>query len=129
METASINDTIFVANTQPTLPIVDITMFDSIPSEYHLPLVAAVGLIGFFLVIVLSKVTTKASPATSTTSGASAATSNKKTSIPIKVTNSKPVMNPSTPPRSSTRTPEKGSLMTPSGRRSARVAASRRKDE
>ncbi|KAG7337359.1 hypothetical protein IV203_034752 [Nitzschia inconspicua] len=95
-----------------------ISDMDFVPPELQLPLVIVIGLLGFLAVLGFSKLSAKSD---------SKLTSNnkKKTVVP-----SSPA--PSTPTTRSSGTPleqKTGTVMTPAGRRSARIARTRRKED
>eukprot|EP00934_Nitzschia_sp_Nitz4_P000542 Nitzschia sp. Nitz4//scaffold70_size99833//25402//25857//NITZ4_004589-RA/size99833-snap-gene-0.142-mRNA-1//-1//CDS//3329557117//542//frame0 len=92
----------------------------SIPSELQLPLVVVLGLLGFLVVLGLSSLSAQKDSASSSTSTPS--TSFAPMSTPTKGgSGAKGVTSPIET--------KQGSVMTPSGRRSARLAKSRRKEE
>mmetsp|Transcript_13442 Transcript_13442/g.24129 ORF Transcript_13442/g.24129 Transcript_13442/m.24129 type:complete len:110 (+) Transcript_13442:110-439(+) len=91
---------------------------DIIPKELQLPIVIVVGLLGFLLVLGLSKLSARSDP--------KAVQFDKKSSAAA----------PSTPMKTPTKkdggTPieeKTGTVMTPAGRRSARIARTRRKED
>ncbi|KAI2504470.1 hypothetical protein MHU86_9969 [Fragilaria crotonensis] len=96
-------------NTSTAVDYTPAAMFDAIPSKLQLPIVVVIALLGFLLVLGLSKMTTAPLPEDKKSKGEAA--SHK------------------TPPRKGKKgTDALGIIETPSGRRSARLASRRKED-